>query len=442
MTTNDADRLLTAWLEAAAPSREPGHLLDAVLETTARTSRRPAWRIPERWIPMATITTPVATGGRVLWVRVAVVALLLLALAAGLVLYAGSRPAPLPAPFGPAGNGLIAYEADGAILSIDPGTSRTGTIAGSSAVAPAFSLDGASVAWVVAANPEAPAETLKVARADGADARALGTYTGLSGGAWAPAGDRIAIISVIGGTPSLSMVDVATGSSTVLPIGVAVDQVAFRPADGSQLVVRGQELDGTWGLYVVNVDGTDLRRLELDPGFQDNSTYSINADHFFLDPAWSPDGTRLAFHTLSEVLADVDPGFRVHVADVDRAGAVTSEIILNPGIAIDDEFAPQWLPDGSGLIVHRVEEADHLVIRWDVGAGPLREIEQVALETGRMRGNAYDVRFIVSPDGVSVLVWNLGDPALLVPTSGGPAETTELVVGETAAWQRTAPSAP
>ena len=32
MTPNDADRRLTAWLEAAAPAREPDHLLDAVLE--------------------------------------------------------------------------------------------------------------------------------------------------------------------------------------------------------------------------------------------------------------------------------------------------------------------------------------------------------------------------------------------------------------------------
>ena len=39
MTTRDVDRLLTTWLEADAPVREPDHLLGDVL---ARTSDPPA----------------------------------------------------------------------------------------------------------------------------------------------------------------------------------------------------------------------------------------------------------------------------------------------------------------------------------------------------------------------------------------------------------------
>ena len=444
MTTNDADRLLTAWLEAAAPTREPEHLLGAVLERTSRTRRRAAWRIPERWIPMTTATARVTPGARLPLPAMAVGVLLILALVAGLVLFAGSRPKPLPAPFGPAGNGILAYAVDGTILSIDPGTSRTSTITSTAAgaIAPAFSHDGAKVAWVEVVSPDAPNGTLMVARADGSDARSLGEYAGFTGGAWSPDGDHIAIVMSVDGTPSISMVDVATGTSTVLPIGMPVDQLGFRPDDGSQLVVRGQEPDGTWGLYLVNADGTDPRRLELDAGFQDTENYAGDRDFYFLDPAWSPDGTRLAFHTLEDSLADPDPGFRVHVADVDPAGVVTREVTLDPGIAIDDEFAPQWLPDGSGLVVHRVEEVDHSVIRWDIGEELQPLTGGVALETGRIRGNPFDLRFLVSPDGSTVLVWKLGDPAQLVPTSGAPALSTELVVGEDVAWQRTAQSAP
>jgi hypothetical protein len=50
---DDFDRYLAAWLTADAPSREPEPLLGRVLARTARTGRRPAWLIPERWIPMS-----------------------------------------------------------------------------------------------------------------------------------------------------------------------------------------------------------------------------------------------------------------------------------------------------------------------------------------------------------------------------------------------------
>ncbi len=57
MTTNDprstdVGALLTAWFEVDAPKREPDGLVDAALERTARTRPLPAWRLPERWIPM------------------------------------------------------------------------------------------------------------------------------------------------------------------------------------------------------------------------------------------------------------------------------------------------------------------------------------------------------------------------------------------------------
>ena len=48
----DFDRLLTAWFDADARVREPDDLLDRTSRRTARTRPRPAWRLPERWIPM------------------------------------------------------------------------------------------------------------------------------------------------------------------------------------------------------------------------------------------------------------------------------------------------------------------------------------------------------------------------------------------------------
>ena len=96
---DDLDRHLAAWLTADAPTSEPEHLLGEVLARTARTRRRPAWRIPERWIPMSVATSRVATSPRVPWRTVGLVALLVIALVAAAVLLVGSRPRVLPPPF-------------------------------------------------------------------------------------------------------------------------------------------------------------------------------------------------------------------------------------------------------------------------------------------------------------------------------------------------------
>src|SRR5262245_30665197 len=114
MSTRDVDRLLTTWLAADAPVREPEHLLGEVLVRTGRTRRRPGWLIPERWIPMQLTMRwrPVPALGPV----VAVIALLI-ALAIAIVI-AGSQPR-LPPPFGVAANGQIIFGANGDLFIRD-----------------------------------------------------------------------------------------------------------------------------------------------------------------------------------------------------------------------------------------------------------------------------------------------------------------------------------
>ena len=54
----DTDRLLADFLAAEAPPHEPPVLLSAVLARTALTRRRPAWRIPSRWLPASMAWRP------------------------------------------------------------------------------------------------------------------------------------------------------------------------------------------------------------------------------------------------------------------------------------------------------------------------------------------------------------------------------------------------
>ena len=109
----DFDLLMTAWMEADAPRREPDGLVDAVLAQTATTRRRPAWVFPERWLPMQ-LTIPRPYIPRTAWILVVVALAVALAFAA--IIVVGSRHR-VPAPFGFAGNGLVAFDGGGQIYA-------------------------------------------------------------------------------------------------------------------------------------------------------------------------------------------------------------------------------------------------------------------------------------------------------------------------------------
>ena len=112
----DLPDLLAQVAQAPAPEYR-----DLIVQRTARTRQRPAWTFPDRWLPMSVVTTRAFAAPPIRWRVVGVVALLLLALAVGLVVVAGSQRH-VPAPFGRAANGLVAYEVGGDIFTADPVT--------------------------------------------------------------------------------------------------------------------------------------------------------------------------------------------------------------------------------------------------------------------------------------------------------------------------------
>ena len=118
---------------------------DDIVQRTATMRQRPAWSFPTRRLPM-----PAITGGlpRVPVRVAAVVALGLLLLAILAVLAIGARPN-LPAPFGPARNGLVAYARDGDISVADPRTGKErAVVAGPETdIRPIFSRDGTRLAF-------------------------------------------------------------------------------------------------------------------------------------------------------------------------------------------------------------------------------------------------------------------------------------------------------
>jgi hypothetical protein len=186
----------------------------------------------------------------------------------------------------------LVFERGGAVLSVRPdGSGRTTLARGG---APAVSADGARVAFVRGE------ETFVL---DVAARRTTRAGRGTAP-AWAPDG-RLALVAA--GAITVGGVEVARG-----------DAPAWTP-DGRSLVFSSDRA-GSWDLWRVDASGGEPVRLTSDPGDE-------------LEPAVSPDGTRIAYAT----------GAGIGVLEAGGARALELEL--------QAPASPAWSPDGSRLVV-------------------------------------------------------------------------------------------
>jgi TolB protein len=102
--------------------------------------------------------------------------------------------------------------------------------------------------------------------------------------AWAPDGDTLAYTSYRSGYPDIILQSIRSLQPPTNPAHGSIENHNFLPAwspDGTKLAFMSNR-DGNPEIYVVNRDGTNLRRITNHP----------NAD---VTPTWSPTGTQLAF---------------------------------------------------------------------------------------------------------------------------------------------------
>lgn len=431
---DDFDRTLSVWLTAQAPTREPEHLLDHVLERTARTRRRPAWRIPERWIPMSVLTTTVAPRSTIPWRTVGLIALLVLALLAS-ALFAVGRAHRLPPPFGVAGNGSLVYSANGDVVARSGPTGTLVSLVTGSDVddAPILAPDGSKFTFL----RHGPGDRvdLWVAAADGTGQRRLDLpFRTLSWEDWSPSGDEVFVANEDGET-AFAIVPTDGSRATTIDLGVPVQVPMHRPNHPDQISFLGKEADGTRGFYLVGRDGRDPRRLDLDPGFRSDQQYLVDHDYYFQGQTWASDGTRLLYYTLEPAPdSPAGPGYRIHLAKIGPAGEVLSDDVLEFGAALDDEFAAGWLPTEDGIVFQTLEGTTHRLMTG--GLEPGAPAKDLGVQGGDW------VTYNISPDGRQVIaavpqVGAAPPRVSMIDLAGG--TITPVDIGADVSWQRVAP---
>ena len=346
MSTDRFERDLPDLLAQLAPRAVPDYR-DDIVRQTADMRQRPAWMFPERWLPVSVITSRAFAAPPIRW-RVVGVVVLLLALAIGLALVAGSQRH-LPTPFGPAANGSVAYEKGGDVYTVDPVTGvSTAVITGPETdINPRWSRDGTRMAFERKVNGDSGPGVLYVARADGSHIVQLKTaapIAEISNYDFSPDGKELLI--TYGSTYPRFLIAASDGSGVrKLDVATPAGAAAWRPPDGSEILMMDVD-DGLrpWlccGIHAVNAATGSIRDiLAVEPG------------RFRCCARWSPDGRLISF---AEWDPDAD-GLTVETHIIAADGTRESILPSPPGTVW--QATESWSNDGTRMLVIRGYTSD------------------------------------------------------------------------------------
>jgi dipeptidyl aminopeptidase/acylaminoacyl peptidase len=333
------DTQLPQLLDELSQPRTPDWFDDFV-GLTARTRQRPAWTLPERWLPMVDIARQPVLAPRLPLRSLAIGFLIIaLVLAAVVAVVASRRQTPAP-PFGRAQTGLVAFERNGDIYVADPknGTERAIVTGATYDMTPVWSLDGTRLAFERRAKVLTHTGSIVVVDADGSDPRIVTSepLIGISSYAFSPDGQRI-LVTTGDGRTSLAYIATLDGAPPrLLKTDLIIGEPSWRP-EGHEIAFvgsRGFQADGqdATGVYAMDVTTGRVRPIRE------------HADGFYQSaPRWSPDGRQLAFNEWvdsSELTVDA------YIVTGD--GAPPRELPRPAGAKW--QFLPRWSNDGTRLV--------------------------------------------------------------------------------------------
>jgi formylglycine-generating enzyme required for sulfatase activity len=159
------------------------------------------------------------------------------------------------------------------------------------------------------------------------------------------------------------------------------------------VIAFSSERDGNLDVYLMNADGSGVRRLTDHPG-EDYWT------------TWSPDGTQIAF------ASERDGNFEIYVVDVRGVLAGTGGDLRRLTQNRGNDLEPDWSPDGTQIAFMYYSAGKSAIYVMDVEGGNRRQLTD---------GNGDDWLPAWSPDGTQILFVSSrdGNPEIYVMNADG-----------------------
>ena len=192
---------------------------------------------------------------------------------------------------------------------------------------PSWSPDGTKITFT--SNRDGAGD-IYVMNADGSNVTRLTKALGRDASSvWSPDGSKIVFDSDRDGNREIYVMNADGSDQTRLTFDPSSDvgPVSFSP-DGKQIAFARNKTDAGvasfyYDIFVMNLDGSDLRQLTTDPEFD-------------AEPAWSPDGSRIHF------ISARDGNFEIYAIYPDGTGEVNLT-----RTATTHEGSPRFTADGS-----------------------------------------------------------------------------------------------
>jgi len=259
------------------------------------------------------------------------------------------------------------------IVPMAGGDARPMTAKGASAGSPRWRPDGKQLSFIAGSDdPDASSQVFTLDMRGGERVQLTDVPGGVEGYEWSPDGGRLL----------LTLRDPATDSG---PGPWVIDRLTFKADYVGYLDRRRAHV------YVYDIASEDLLQLTTDD-YEDHS------------PAWSPDGSRIAFVSNRTEEPDANSNTDIWLVD---AGSPHGEqqpvrVTTNPS----SDGSPVWLPDGERIayITTTTERTDVPVsyLQSKVAIIRIGDEQPVHLTTEALDRKAYDP--VLSPDGSRIYV--------------------------------------
>ena len=330
------------------------------------------------------------------------------------------------------------------MINIDGSNDRQITFSQSSESSPRWSPDGKYLSFTSSRPGPGKARGNQVWLLDrsGGEAMQLTELKGrLQGHEWSPDSKRLALVIGDPDPETDPEPSPQPGATPRVPKPIVIDRYRFKQ-DGQGYLLKGRQ---TY-IYLFDIATKKLERLTKSKW--DESS-----------PAWSPDGTRIAFMSNHSDDPDRDPAAQLYVADA-TPGATEKQ--LTPNGTRAGRSRPEWSPDSKWIAFLEGDEMkygaygmDHLaLVRADGSSAPTRlkaaEDLDRSVSSPKFSGDGKSIRFLVTDDRsvypvktnlsggpveklfkppIVVSNWNFTGEKAVVMT-GGNAKTNEVHVWE------------